>query len=124
MLVKQLMQLMKYENRKDVIASKLKEKGISSIDIYGAWKYGEVCLELLHDIPELEIKYVIDRNRGDRNQKMCDLDIIGTWQGNRFKDVDAIIISVLSLEKEIEDDLRALHYEGLILTLPRLLNDC
>ena len=119
-----LMQLMKYDNRKDVIASKLKEKGISSIAIYGAWKYGEICFELLHDIPELEIRYVIDRNRGDRNLKMCNLDIIGTWQGNCFRDVDAIIISVLSLEKEIEHDLRALHYEGLILTLPRLINDC
>ena len=109
--------MLNQENDTEIISKYLQSRHIRSIGIYGAWKYGEICYEILNKIPGIEIKYFIDRYKGNRGLQCRGLEIKGTWEGNDFQDVDAIFISVLSVYDEIKRDLISSGYCGEILSI-------
>lgn len=113
--------LLKEENYRCTLSKSLKKKGIRKLAIYGAWKYGELCFDVLQGIPDIEVKFFVDKYKGDRNIMIKGMEVRGTWAGNSFGDVDTILISVPSLVKEIEKDLRACGFEGNILSIKSLI---
>lgn len=116
--------LMLQENWKELLKNKLDNMDVKSIAIYGAWSYGELCYELLSQIPDICIKYFIDKYKGSTgNELCCEKPVKGTWQGYTFEEVDLIIISVVSLRQEVENDLRKSGFLGKILSLGELVID-
>lgn len=110
--------LYKKEN-KELIEARLKQIGCKRVAIYGAWKYGEICYEILSEFSAVEIVGFIDKRKGGIN---CKGYKVQRLYQNSFEGIDTILVSNLGAYDEIVRDLRKEGYCQKIITIENLMD--
>lgn len=114
----EILRKMLIEDSKQKIIDRIKELEIDNVAIYGAWRYGDICQQILSHAENIQIAGYIDKRvggtmfNGYRVQKLF---------RNPFANIDCIFISVLASYDEIVRDLRKEGFEGRIYTIRDLL---
>lgn len=108
---------MEGEKRKEII-EKIKKMNITNMAIYGAWKYGEICYEIMSQIPSINIVGFIDKRRGG---SQCKGFSVQRLYQNTFEGIDTVFVSSLAAYEEIVRDLRKEGYDKKIITIKDLI---
>ena len=111
-----LNKLLFQEGFKREVEEKIRLLAIKNIAIYGVWKYGEICYDVLKDFDSVSIKYFIDKRKGGESKTFMGYDVKGVFREN-FNDVDTIFVTALAAKQEIERDIEKVGYKGKIISI-------